>query len=160
MHRTTDIFASPSKASSAIFSARFAGSSLLVYPCRNKTGVIEVFDVQKGDSVSTIAAHDSAVVALAFNSDGQFNIRTIIYLCGIGVRRPHSVCAEDVEHVFSGNLLASASEKGTVIRVFSMPSGERLHELQRGLLRAANINSLAFCVKSKLLACVSDKEVT
>jgi autophagy-related protein 18 len=34
-----------------------------------------------------------------------------------------------------GKLVATASEKGTVIRVFSIPNAERLFEFRRGLKR-------------------------
>lgn len=35
----------------------------------------------------------------------------------------------------NGDLLATASNKGTVIRVFSLPSGDRLFEFCRGMTR-------------------------
>jgi autophagy-related protein 18 len=35
----------------------------------------------------------------------------------------------------SGSKLATASEKGTVIRVFSIPSGKRVFEFRRGVRR-------------------------
>lgn len=34
-----------------------------------------------------------------------------------------------------GSKLATASEKGTVIRVFSVPQGKRLFEFRRGIKR-------------------------
>ncbi|XP_022666245.1 WD repeat domain phosphoinositide-interacting protein 2-like isoform X2 [Varroa jacobsoni] len=58
----------------------------------------------------------------------------------------------------NGSLLASASEKGTVIRVFSVNDGSRIYELRRGLKRCATIYSLAFNVESTLLACASNFE--
>lgn len=36
-----------------------------------------------------------------------------------------------------GTRVATASEKGTVIRVFAVPSGERLFEFRRGVKRCA-----------------------
>lgn len=56
----------------------------------------------------------------------------------------------------AGTLIASASEKGTIVRVFSTHSGEVLHELRRGADRAT-IYSICFSADSKLLACTSDK---
>ena len=35
----------------------------------------------------------------------------------------------------SGSKLATASEKGTVIRVFSIPNGKRVFEFRRGVRR-------------------------
>lgn len=43
----------------------------------------------------------------------------------------------------AGDLLATASEKGTVVRVHSVPAGELLHVFRRGSIRAT-IHSLSF----------------
>lgn len=51
----------------------------------------------------------------------------------------------------TGTLLATASEKGTVIRVFSIPSAEKLHQFRRGT-REAKIHSITFNTVSTLLA--------
>ncbi|OQR77039.1 WD repeat domain phosphoinositide-interacting protein 2-like [Tropilaelaps mercedesae] len=58
----------------------------------------------------------------------------------------------------NGSLLASASERGTVIRVFSVNDGSRVYELRRGIKRCATIFSLAFNAESTLLACASNFE--
>jgi autophagy-related protein 18 len=58
----------------------------------------------------------------------------------------------------SGNLLATASEKGTVIRVFSIPSGVRVMEFRRGLARFAMISSLTFSLDDLFLVASSNTE--
>ncbi|CAF3298561.1 unnamed protein product [Rotaria socialis] len=58
----------------------------------------------------------------------------------------------------SGTKLATASNKGTVIRVHSAVDGSRLFEFRRGVRRAATICSLAFSPDSMFLAASSNTE--
>jgi autophagy-related protein 18 len=51
----------------------------------------------------------------------------------------------------TGTLLATASEKGTVIRVFSIPGAEKLYQFRRGTQKA-RIHSISFNTMSTLLA--------
>ena len=57
----------------------------------------------------------------------------------------------------TGTLLATASDKGTVIRVFSVPAAQKVHQFRRGSY-AAKIYSLNFNSVSTLLAVSSDTE--
>ncbi|XP_029364758.1 WD repeat domain phosphoinositide-interacting protein 1 isoform X3 [Echeneis naucrates] len=54
--------------------------------------------------------------------------------------------------------LASASERGTIIRVFSIPEGLRLFEFRRGMKRYVSINSLSFSPDSQFLCASSNTE--
>ena len=58
----------------------------------------------------------------------------------------------------SGSLLATASEKGTVIRIFSAPTGNKLFELRRGVKRCAVIYSLSFSSDDRYLSASSNTE--
>ena len=55
-----------------------------------------------------------------------------------------------------GTLIASASTKGTVIRIFSAEGGEHLQELRRGSNKAV-ISELKFHPTLYLIACTSNK---
>ncbi|XP_068102998.1 WD repeat domain phosphoinositide-interacting protein 2-like [Hyperolius riggenbachi] len=58
----------------------------------------------------------------------------------------------------SGTKLATASEKGTVIRVFSIPEGQKLFEFRRGVKRCVTIFSLAFSMDGIFLSASSNTE--
>jgi len=58
----------------------------------------------------------------------------------------------------TGTRIATASVKGTVIRVFSTHDGSKLYELRRGLKRTASIYSLSFSPCGSFLACSSNTE--
>ncbi len=57
---------------------------------------------------------------------------------------------------FDGSRIASASEKGTLIRLWNCYTGEPLRELRRGMDRA-DIYCIAFNTASTYIACSSDK---
>ncbi|KAL2262288.1 hypothetical protein VTK26DRAFT_1840 [Humicola hyalothermophila] len=68
----------------------------------------------------------------------------------------HSSAIKAIQLSPDGELLATASEKGTLIRVFATSNCARLVELRRGIDRAT-IFSLAFNPSGTMLACTSDK---
>lgn len=57
-----------------------------------------------------------------------------------------------------GTLLATASDKGTIIRVFSVPDGQKLYQFRRGSM-PSRIYSMSFNTMSTLL-CVSSSTET
>ncbi|OMJ95379.1 hypothetical protein SteCoe_1301 [Stentor coeruleus] len=56
----------------------------------------------------------------------------------------------------NGSILATASDKGTLIRVFNTETGEKLQEFRRGIDRA-EIYCMAINPTSEWIACSSDK---
>jgi len=58
----------------------------------------------------------------------------------------------------TGTKIATASDKGTVIRVFSVHDGTKLYEFRRGVKRCVSIYSLAFSSDSLFLCASSNTE--
>lgn len=58
----------------------------------------------------------------------------------------------------NGSEIATASEKGTVIRVFSVNDGTKLYEFRRGVKRCVSISSLSFSTCKQYLCCSSNTE--
>lgn len=74
----------------------------------------------------TIKAHESPLVAIAFNPEG--------------------------------NLLATASVKGTLIRIHNVHDGTRLVSYRRGISRCVNIQSLKFSTCGRYVGASSNTE--
>ena len=70
----------------------------------------------------------------------------------------HSSPLAALSFTASATMLASASEKGTVIRVFDIASGQRLHEFRRGVKRCVSIYCLSFSIDERFLAACSNTE--
>ncbi|KAL8413233.1 hypothetical protein RB594_004745 [Gaeumannomyces avenae] len=68
----------------------------------------------------------------------------------------HSASLVAIRFSPDGSLLATASEKGTIIRVWATATGARVAELRRGW-DPATIFSLGFSPSGAMLACTSDK---
>ncbi|XP_047143462.1 WD repeat domain phosphoinositide-interacting protein 2 isoform X1 [Hydra vulgaris] len=94
---------------------------------------------------------------------GNNRIGEVQIFDGINLRAVTLIAAHDaplaaITFNTHATLLATASEKGTVIRVFSIPDGLKLFEFRRGMKRCAQINSLAFSTDSLFLASSSNTE--
>lgn len=98
----------------------------LAYPGSHRVGTVFIFDALNFQNVTSIAAHDGLLAALAFNANAT--------------------------------LLATASEKGTVIRVFSIPQGDKMIEFRRGLSRNVSICCLTFSLNNQYLVAASHTE--
>ncbi|KAJ1959854.1 Phosphatidylinositol 3,5-bisphosphate-binding protein [Dipsacomyces acuminosporus] len=79
-----------------------------------------------------------------------------IHPTNISIIAAHATSISALAVSADGSMVASASEKGTLIRIFDTMSGRLLHELRRGVDRA-DIYSIAFSPDNTRLCVSSDK---
>lgn len=108
----------------------------------------------KASSTSMVAVNSSRV-----ENTGDVLVYDTISLRLIAQVHAHKASIVSIEFNPSGNLIATASSSGTMIRVFSIPSGQHLFSFRRGASHA-NINKLSFdSTSSYLLASSSNKTI-
>ncbi|XP_058893338.1 WD repeat domain phosphoinositide-interacting protein 2 isoform X2 [Kogia breviceps] len=112
----------------------------------------------------------AGLCALSINNDncylaypGSATIGEVQVFDTINLRAANMIPAHDsplaaLAFDASGTKLATASEKGTVIRVFSIPEGQKLFEFRRGVKRCVSICSLAFSADGVFLSTSSNTE--
>lgn len=130
-----------------------------------KVYVYRFSDLKLLDQISTVENErglialcpDSSSVVLACPGVTQGSARVELY----DLRKSHIIPAHESKLAAlalnqQGTRLATASDKGTLIRIFDTSTGELLKELRRGMERAF-INCIAFNKSSDMVACTSDK---
>lgn len=112
----------------------------------------------------------SGLCALSVNSDncylaypgsnqiGEVQIFDCVNLRAVTMVPAHDSPVAAMAFNSTGTKLSTASEKGTVIRVFAIPDGIKLYEFRRGVKRCVTINSLAFSHDSLFLSASSNTE--
>lgn len=112
----------------------------------------------------------SGLVALSGNTEncflaypgsetvGEVQIFDAANLSAVGTIPAHEHALAALAFDALGTRLATASNVGTVIRLFAVPSGAKLGEFSRGLARSVVISSLAFSTDSRFLAVSSNTE--
>ncbi|KAJ5602908.1 hypothetical protein N7537_005864 [Penicillium hordei] len=115
-----------------------------------KLSVFETFDNPLG-----LACLDNKVLAFPGRSPGQ--VQMIELQTGnISIIPAHSTPLRAMALSPDGNLLATASESGTLVRIFATGNCTKLAELRRGVDHAV-IFSISFSPSNTLLAVTSDK---
>lgn len=137
----------------------------VVVVLQNKIYVYNFADLKLVDHIETIAnprglcalCPNSSNTVLACPGVSRGTIRVELY----DVRKTTLIPAHEADLAqiclnLEGTKIATASDKGTLLRVFDTQSGQLLQELRRGADRA-EIYSIAFSPQSQFIACSSDK---
>ncbi|WFD34171.1 pre-rRNA processing protein [Malassezia cuniculi] len=96
-----------------------------------------------------------ATVGSLGSAPGDVYIYDALALEVVTVVHAHKAPIASIALNRDATLLATASEKGTIIRVFSLPSGRLVHHFRRGTY-AAHIHSITFSYDSTFVCVTSD----
>ena len=107
--------------------------------------------------ICALSANDKSVLAVptSRNGTGEVVLYDTMHLQAISIVQAHKTPVAHVAFSQDGSILATASAKGTVIRLFSVPKGEKLCAFRRGTYQA-KIHSIAFDKSSRFMVVGSD----
>ena len=83
-----------------------------------------------------------------------FNALTLQPVCII---QAHRAAVSKMAFNIDGSLLATASDRGTILRVFNPTSGQKMHQFRRGTY-TTTIPCLSFNLQSNMLCVSSDSD--
>lgn len=135
--------------------------SLYIHNIRDMKVVHTIRDTPPNASGLCALASDSDHCFLAYPGSartGEVQIFDAVNLHAKTMIPAHESPLAAIAFNQAGTEIATASEKGTVIRVFSVSDGNKLFEFRRGMKRCVSIASLSFSTCSKYLCCSSNTE--
>eukprot|EP00536_Pseudo-nitzschia_multiseries_P014646 jgi/Psemu1/320697/estExt_fgenesh1_pm.C_7450002 len=119
----------------------------------------KIFTANNPCGLLSLSTHVKDMV-LACPSSTEGHVRVELY----GMRKTMLIPAHEstlraLKLTADGSKLATASHKGTIVRVFDVATAQKIYEFRRGVERA-NINCIAFSSDDQWIACSSDKGTT
>lgn len=135
--------------------------SLYIHNIRDMKVVHTIRDTPPNSAGLCALASDSDHCYLAYPGSatiGEVQIFDAVNLNAKTMIPAHDSPLAAIAFSQKGTEVATASEKGTVIRVFSVNDGSKLFEFRRGVKRCVTIASLAFSTCSMYLCCSSNTE--
>lgn len=135
------------------------GASLLAYPSPPKTITHESLLVNgvNTNGGSQSVQNNIQSVSNAPNRVGDAIIFDLMTLQPLAVIEAHKSALSAMCLSKDGSLLATASDKGTIVRVFNVKSGVKLYQFRRGTY-PTKIFSLAFSNDNKYIVATSSSE--
>ncbi|KND87732.1 SVP1-like protein 2 [Tolypocladium ophioglossoides CBS 100239] len=128
-------------------------NSVRVYSFSKPPDLLHVYET--ADNFLGLCCLSDKKVAFPGRTVGQIQL-VDLSTGNVSIIPAHSSALKAIQLSPDGELLASASETGTLIRVYSTNNCARVAELRRGI-DPATIFSLAFSPLGTMLACTSDK---
>ncbi|KAG1074713.1 hypothetical protein G6F42_025684 [Rhizopus arrhizus] len=113
--------------------------------------------LRASDYYTTSSSSSSSNSNSTYNGIGDIEIYDVNAMKLANIVQAHKSTISCISMNSEGTLLATASEKGTVIRVFAIPSADKVYQFRRGSY-SAKIYSMSFNLVSTLLCVSSDTE--
>ena len=137
----------------------------IIVVCRDKIFVFNLATFKNMDIIET-GDNSHGIVGVSFDKDqtilaypdkakGHIRIKNYEKNSAFGIQAHENNIAY-IAVSYDGNLVATASEQGTLIRIFTTETGEKLQEVRRGKDKA-DIKHICFSPDYKLLAASSSK---
>ena len=118
---------------------------------------LETFDNPKGIFALSLIENKTIIAYPFFRTKGYIQIKSFGEKSNTLIINAHDSKIFYLSMNRNGTLIASCSEKGTLIRLFRSDNGELVQELRRGSDHA-QIYCICFDAFSKFIACSSDKK--
>lgn len=128
-------------------------NSVRVYSFAKPPNLLHVYET--ADNHSGLCGLSDKQIVFPGRTPGQVQIVEIA-TGNVSIIPAHSSALRAIQLSPDGELLATASETGTLARVFSTGNCAKIAELRRGI-DPATVFSLSFSPSSTILACTSDK---
>lgn len=128
-------------------------NSVRVYSFSKPPNLLHVYET--ADNYAGLCCMSDKKLAFPGRTVGQIQL-VELSTGNVSIIPAHSSSLKAIQLSPDGELLASASETGTLIRVYATSNCAKIAELRRGI-DPATIYSLAFSPSGQLLACTSDK---
>ena len=109
------------------------------------------------NAIIALSPASNSLLAYLQSNSGSISIYDSDLLAPVSTINAHRNNITAMNFNFDGTMLATASDKGTVVRVFNVPSGELLFQFRRGTY-SARIYSLSFSLTNEFLAVSSDSD--
>lgn len=141
--------------------------SRLIVALKDAIFIHNIRDMRLLNSIKELPENPMGIISLSLNSHlaypcskdrGNIQVYDAGNLQERIVIEAHSSSIAAMNFSSTGSLIATASQKGTVIRVFCTRNGQRVMEFRRGVKRYAQIVSLNFSICGNFVSVSSNTE--
>ena len=129
-------------------------TKILVYEIHSLRLLHSIATGPNREGLCVLCAADSSLIAFCARESGKVYVFDTLRLLNVALLEAHNGSIACMAFNHDGTLLATASEKGTILRVFRVFEKAKVAELRRGT-QHTHIYDIAFSPDSSLVCCAS-----